>query len=184
MKGSKKMKKVKKLTIILTIVLICLVSFIGIYAKKQNIMQNIIKDYDLGMNIEGYREVRLKVSENQEITNEKVEEVKKLIKNRLDDLGAQDYLIKVDYVTGELVLEMEETSTTDMIVNDIYRAGNLKMADSEDKEKVFITNDDIKAVSLKYATTQAQNGQETSCSCRALRKCLKILNLKETVLIS
>lgn len=148
------MKKVKKLTIILAIVLLCLISFIGIYVQKQNLMKNIIKDYDLGMNIEGYREVRMKAAEKEEITSEKVQQVKTMIEKRLKQLGAQDYLIKADYLTGEVVLELEETSRTDKIVSDIYNAGILKMVDSKDHDKVLMTNDDIEKVSVLYSTTE------------------------------
>lgn len=158
MKGRNKMKKVKKLTIILTIVLLCLASFAGIYVQKHSMMENIIKDYDFGMNIEGYREVRMKVSKDQEVTSEKVETVKKLLEARLKELGAQDYLIKVDYVTGEIVLELEEAYRTDKIVGDVYTAGEVKMADSKDTSKVFMTNADIKQASLKYNTTEAGTG--------------------------
>ena len=66
MKGRRKMKKIKKLTIILTIVLLSLISFIGIYVEKQNVVKNIVKDYDLAMNLEGYREVRMTVADKQE----------------------------------------------------------------------------------------------------------------------
>lgn len=158
MKGSKKMKKVKKLTIILTIVLLSLISFIGIYVEEQNIMKNIVKEYDLGMNLAGYREIRMAVAKDQEVTSEKVEQVKKLLEKRLEQLGAEDYLLKVDYVTGEIVLELEENTSTDRIVADIYTAGELKMVDSEDTTKVFMTNEDIKAVSVKYSTTEAGTG--------------------------
>jgi len=154
MKGSKKMKKVKKLTIILTIVLLCLVSFMGIYVQKQNIMTNIVKDYELGMNLEGYREVRLKVAEKEEVTSDKVEQVKKMLQKRLKQLGAQDYLIKANYVTGEIVLELEETANTDQIVADVYGAGKLEFVDSKDATKVFLTNEHLKQVSLKYGTTE------------------------------
>ncbi len=158
MKGRKEMKKVKKLTITLAILLLCLVSFIGIYVQKQNIMENIVKGYDLGMNLGGYREVRMTVAKDEEVTSEKVEQVKGLLENRLKLLGAQDYLIKVDYVTGEIVLELEEVSTTDRIVADIYTAGELKMVDSEDTNKVYMTNEDLKTVSLKYSSTETGTG--------------------------
>jgi len=158
MKGKNKMKKVKKLTIILTILLLCLISFIGIYVQKQNVMTNIIKDYDLGMNLEGYREVRLKVAKKEEVTSEKVEEVKQLLEKRLKQLGAIDYLMKANYTTGEIVLELEETSSTDQIIADIYGAGNLKMVDSKDTTKVLMTNEDLKQVSLKYSTTESGTG--------------------------
>lgn len=149
------MKKVKKLTIILIILLLCLVSFIGIYVQKQNIMKNIVKEYDLGMNLEGYREVRMKATDDQEITSEKVQQVKEFIEKRLKQLGSEDYLIRANYTTGEIVLELEETSKTDKIVGDIYNAGELKMVDSEDTSKVLMTNDDIKEVSVKYSTAES-----------------------------
>lgn len=148
------MKKLKKLTIIVTIVLLCLVSFIGIYAKKNNLMQNIVKGYDFGMNIEGYREVRLTVAKDQDVTKDKVETAKQIIEKRLKLLGAQDYLIKVNHVTGEIVLEIEETSETDRIIADIYGVGEFKMVDSEDTSKVLLTKEDLKQASLKYGTTE------------------------------
>lgn len=158
MKGRKKMKKVKKLTIILAILLICLVSFIGIYIPKNNVVKNIVKNYSLAMNLNGYRELRMQVAENQEVTSEKVQHVKDLMVERLKLLGAEDYLIKVDYTTGEIVLELAETTTTDRIVADIYNAGELKMVDSEDTSKVLMTNEHIKKVSVKYSTSEAGTG--------------------------
>ena len=152
------MKKVKKLTIILAIVLLSLISFIGIYVEEQNIMKNIVKEYDLGMNLSGYREIRMTAKKDQEITSEKVEEVKGLIKKRFKQLGAEDYLFKVDYTTGEMVLELEENNSTDRIVADIYTAGELKMVDSEDTTKVHMTNNDVKSVSVKYSATETGTG--------------------------
>ena len=152
------MKKLKKLTIILTIVLLCLVSFIGIYVKKSNVVKNVVKDYELGLNLGGYREARLTVAQDQEVTYDKVEEVKQLLKKRLNELDPGDYLIKVDYTTGEIVLELEENDNTDRIVADIYSAGNVKFVDSVDKNNVFMTNDDIKMVSLIYSTSENGTG--------------------------
>lgn len=154
MKGRIEMKKVKKLTIILTILLICLVSFIGIYVQKQNVMRNIVKDYEFGMNLEGYRELRLKVAKNEEVTSEKVQQVKEMIEKRLKEFNAQDYLIRVNYTTGEVVLELEEASNTDKIVSDIYTGGILKMVDSKDHNNVLMTNEHIDKVSVLYNTTE------------------------------
>lgn len=155
MEGSKKMKKLRKITITLAIVLLCLISFVGIYAKEQGIMKNIVKDYDLAMNLGGYREVRMTIAEGETVTSEKVEEVKKMLEKRLKQLGAEDYLIKADYVTGEIVLEIEETSLTDGIVSYIYTSGNLKFVDSQDKTKVLMTNEEIKQASVKYNTSES-----------------------------
>ena len=55
------MKKVKIITIILAIVLVTLIAFLGIYVQVQNRMENKVKDYSYAMDLEGSREIRLKV---------------------------------------------------------------------------------------------------------------------------
>ena len=47
------MKKVKITTITLIIALITMVSFIGVYVKKQNRMENKVKEYSTAMDIKG-----------------------------------------------------------------------------------------------------------------------------------
>ena len=148
------MKRIKKLTIVLTIVLICLVSFAGIYIQKQNRMENIVKDYELGMNLSGYREVRLTTTDGQELTKEKVAQTKKILEARLEELGAKDYLLRTNEGTGEIVLELEENDNTDRIISNIYQVGEFKIVDSENEEKVLLTKDDLKQASVKYNTTE------------------------------
>lgn len=148
------MKRIKKLTIVLTIVLICLVSFAGIYIQKQNRMENIVKDYELGMNLSGYREVRLTTTDGQELTKEKVAQTKKILEVRLEELGAKDYLLRTNEGTGEIVLELEENDNTDRIISNIYQVGEFKIVDSENEEKVLLAKDDLKKASVKYNTTE------------------------------
>lgn len=56
------MKKIKILTITLLIVAITMIAFFGIYRQKQNRMENIMKDYDLAMDLKGTRNIRLKLN--------------------------------------------------------------------------------------------------------------------------
>ena len=148
------MKKIKKLTLVLTIVLICLVSFAGIYIQKQNRMENIVKDYKLGMNLSGYREVRLTLTDGQELTKEKVAQTKKILEARLEEMGAEDYTLRTNEGTGEIVLELEENTNTDRIISNIYQVGNFRIVDSENEETVLLTKDDLKQASVKYNTTE------------------------------
>ena len=55
------MNMLKRTAIILIIILICFISFIGIYQKKLNKMENIIPEYLLGMEYGEKRVVRLDV---------------------------------------------------------------------------------------------------------------------------
>ena len=60
------MKIVKLASKILLIILITAVSFVGIYVQKQNRMENIVKDYSWGKDIDGSRQIVLKVSDEKE----------------------------------------------------------------------------------------------------------------------
>ena len=60
-------KKLKLITEILAIVVICLVSFVGIYTKNTNKMENQVKNYDLSKDLKGYRELVFKVSDATEV---------------------------------------------------------------------------------------------------------------------
>ena len=68
-------KKLKLITEILAIVVICLVSFVGIYTKKANKMENQVKDYELSKDISGYRELIFKVSDATEVLDSKGKEL-------------------------------------------------------------------------------------------------------------
>ena len=62
-----KERKLKLITEILAIIVICLISFVGIYTKNANRMENQVKDYDLGKDLKGYRELVFKVSDATEV---------------------------------------------------------------------------------------------------------------------
>ena len=70
------MKKVKIITIILAIILISIVAFGGVYIKTQNRMENKVKDYEFGRELEGERVIELKASDgtSDENTEENTDE--------------------------------------------------------------------------------------------------------------
>ena len=57
------MKKVKIITIILAIVLVSLVAFGGVYIQTQNRMEDKVKEYSLGRELNGERVVEIKVTD-------------------------------------------------------------------------------------------------------------------------
>ena len=81
------MKKIKITTIILAIILVTLVAFGGVYIKTQNRMENKVKDYTLGRELNGGRMVEIKVTavseksknKTEDLTIENYETVKKTI---------------------------------------------------------------------------------------------------------
>lgn len=178
---------IKILTIILVIILISMVGFIGIYTQKQNRMENIMKGYDLAMDLKGGRIVAIKPVEDiktiikdsegniieEELTDEEIaekgytteevnnnadmltkenfEKTKDLLEKRLQQMGLQNYIIKVNDETGEITIELEENSQTDEIVSNFGTTGKFEIVDSE-TEEVLINNSDIKRVDVKYAS--------------------------------
>lgn len=114
------MKNIKIITIILAIILVTLVAFGGVYIKTQNRMENKVKDYTLGRELAGGREIQLNVAtaENtkpkaEDLTIENYETVKKTIENRLNSFGAQDYTISLNKDNGSIKIELPEDANTD-----------------------------------------------------------------------
>lgn len=67
------MRRVKILTIVLVIVLLSLIAFGGIYIQTQNRMENKVRDYKLGRELDSQRVVELKVAQ-EETDSTEVEE--------------------------------------------------------------------------------------------------------------
>ena len=66
------MKKVKILTIVLAIILVTLIAFGGIYLPTQNRMENKVKDYELGRELDSQRVIELKIKKLQLIILKKI----------------------------------------------------------------------------------------------------------------
>ena len=98
------MKKIQLITKILAVVLVVAIAFVGIYMQKQNRMENIVKDYSLGMDLTGSRVIELKVSdEKEEITRDKDGKIVK------DEDKKEDG----DYTTEEKPVNADEVKTSD-----------------------------------------------------------------------
>lgn len=70
------MKKIKLIAKIIAIVIICLIGFVGIYLPWQKPIQmnNLVKEFSLGKDFTGYREIMLEVSDASKVldSNKKV----------------------------------------------------------------------------------------------------------------
>lgn len=155
------MKKVKIITIILAIVLVSLVAFGGVYIKTQNRMEDKVKEYSLGRELNGERVVEIKVTDgskegktkpsDEELTVENYETVKKTVENRLKDLGAQDYTISLDKENGTIRVELPENSNTDTYVYYLTASGKVEMKE-KDTENVLLNDSMIKKAQYTYTS--------------------------------
>ena len=155
------MKKVKIITIILAIVLVSLVAFGGVYIQTQNRMEDKVKEYSLGRELNGERVVEIKVTDgskegktkpsDEELTVENYETVKKTVENRLKDLGAQDYTISLDKENGTIRVELPENSNTDTYVYYLTASGKVEMKE-KDTENILLNDSMIKKAQYTYTS--------------------------------
>lgn len=151
-----KMKKVKIITIVLAIILVTLVAFGGVYTKKQNRMENQVKEYDFGREIHGGRVVELKVvngddsgTNPEDLTVENYEIVKKTIEKRLKNLGAQDYTISLNKEDGTIIVELEENDNTDTYVHFATADGKVQIKE-KDTETELLSDSMVEKATYTY----------------------------------
>ena len=154
------MKKVKIITIILAIVLITLVAFLGVFVQTQNRMENKVKEYALGREIEGGRVIELTIPESDttdtnSLTVENYEIVKKTLENRLNSLGAQDYVIRLNKEDGTIRVEMSEDENTDTLAYYLDASGKVEMKE-KDAETELLNDSMVKKA--KYGYTVSSDG--------------------------
>ena len=150
-----KMKKVKITTIILAIILVTLVAFGGIYIKTQNRMENKVKDYDFGRELEGGRVIELQVANvNEEtvkpnLTVENYKTVKKTIEERLNNLRVDDYTVSLNEENGTIRVELPENQDIDTYIYFLTASGEVKITE-KDAGTELISDSMIKNTKFTY----------------------------------
>lgn len=186
------MKKVKILTIVLAIILVTLIAFGGIYLPTQNRMENKVKDYELGRELDSQRVIELKIKETStdnseenssdettdsdnteetekseettstenestenkttenKLTEKDYENAKKIMENRLQALGAQDYTISLDKENGIVRVELAENDNVDMYIYYLYASQKITIKDTDSKD-ILLNDDMIKGAKYSYS---------------------------------
>lgn len=108
-------QNLNKILVILIIIAISLISFIGIYSKKDGRYQNILSDYTLGMNLKGYRTITLSVDDS---TNEIIKDKDgNIIESATDEEIAENGYTKEEVpVNSQEVLNEENYRKTKEII--------------------------------------------------------------------
>ncbi len=162
------MKKVKIITIILAIILISIVAFGGVYIKTQNRMENKVKDYEFGRELEGERVIELKASDgtsdenteentdenttnSENLTVENYEVVKRTIEKRLKSLGAEDYTISLNKEDGTIRVELPEDDKTDDYAYYLVASGKVQLKE-KDTENELLGDSMIDKAQYTYKT--------------------------------
>ena len=157
------MKKVKITTIILAIILVSLVAFGGVYIKTQNRMEDKVKEYSFGRELNGGRIIELKVKEesdeeeetttqnSDDLTVENYETVKNTIEKRLKSLSAQDYTISLNKKDGTIRVELPEDERTDDLAYYLVASGKVELKE-KDTSTELLNESMVKKVQYTYKT--------------------------------
>lgn len=167
--------------ITLLIILLSIISFAGLFVQDTKFMKNLVPEYDLGMDLEGYRAITVAVSDEKEtiyydaegnvvtteaedgkseevpvnneedLTKENYEKAKDLIKARLKDLEIKEYLVRLDEESGSITVQLPEDSMTDIASQFLTTTGEFTIEDAETGE-VLLDNSNIKEARVGYAS--------------------------------
>ncbi|MGN1297008.1 MAG: hypothetical protein ACI4VH_01010 [Clostridia bacterium] len=109
----------------------------------------------------GYTKEETPYNAEESFTTENYKKSKEIIEKRLEKLNVDDYNIKLDENTGDILIEIPENDSTDSTVSNIATVGKFEIIDNETKE-VLMNNDDIKLANVMYGsgntTTSSSSG--------------------------
>lgn len=173
-------EKLKVTLAILIIILISLVSFGGVFVQKMKFVENIIPEYQLGMDLKGGRMIGLTVDTSKNtvirdkdgkivekegkdttkeeipvnptdsLTSENYKKVKETIEKRLKDMRVADYTIRADEKDGKIYVQLPENSNTDLIAQYMAIKGVFTVVN--DNEEVLLNNSHLKNAKVGYNT--------------------------------
>lgn len=212
----KKIKVVRTIAVLLVIVLLSVIAFAGINKQFLGVWVDIVEDYKLGMELDGYRELRfeldastvdtevyvdkdgnvvgkpedgtetvgttgitletdttkkdeekqnddaanaarvatgyavekrtLKENEDSVVTKENFDLTKKIIQERLETIPGYEYNIRMDDITGEMLVEVPDDENIELEKSLILTKGRIDVVDHQ-TGVVLLDNSDIKEVS-------------------------------------
>ena len=111
------MKKVKILTIALAILLVTLVAFGGVYIQTQNRMENKVRNYELGRELNSQRVIELKIKEISDNTSS--DDTKETSSEETNASSEKD---SVDETNTNSTQETEKTIDNELIEKDYENA--------------------------------------------------------------
>lgn len=210
-------EKLKVFVVILLVILISIIAFLGVFKKNKGVWENLIPDYQYGMDIKGARELRytlddseeekyvyvdengnvmgevwkdgssttaedeqtsteegqdqteevseevpyaketrtIKANEDSKLTKENFEMAKKIIQKRFKNQDVEDYKIRIDDVTGKLVIETaNDNENVELVEKLIDQQGKFKIVDYQNGV-TLMDNSDIKDVSVVYSNNES-----------------------------
>ena len=102
----------------------------------------------------GYTKEEVPYNSTEVLTEENYIKSKEIIEKRLKELKIDNYTLKLDKESGDIIIEIAEDEKTDAIVSNIGTPGKFKIVDSQTNE-VLMTNEDIKLANILYGSNSS-----------------------------
>lgn len=109
----------------------------------------------------GYTKEEKKVNSEDVKNIENYETSKKIIENRLQKFGVNEYKLRLNDETGDIVIEIPENDYTDTIVGQLETMGKFEIQDDQTGE-VLLNNDDILTANVLYGQNSTSSESGTS----------------------
>ncbi len=103
----------------------------------------------------GYIKEEQPVNKEEDKNSDNYKKTKEIIENRLNQLGVDNYIIKLNEESGEIILETTENDQINDVLNVITTTGKIEITDSNTNEVLF-NNDDI--TSATVTSNQEEEG--------------------------
>lgn len=100
-----------------------------------------------------YKKETVKVNLDEALTEENFKTVKKIFEGRLKGMGENDYTVRVNKKTGDIVVELADDEKTDTFLQYLLFKGDFSITDSTDGT-VFLSRKDVDTASLAYENTK------------------------------
>lgn len=106
-----------------------------------------------GANEEEYKKEQIKINPDENLTKENYKMAKEILQGRLKDLGVEDYAVRLNEDTGDMIIELPDNIITDTLLQYLLCKGDFSMQDSESKIELM-KKSDIKNASVVYGNDQ------------------------------
>ncbi len=123
--------------------------------ESENANNEENKEQEVSKDIEGYtRETRvIKVNNDEDINIENFEKSKKIIQKRLEKISGYEYNIRLDSITGELIVELPNDNNIEMESYLVTTVGKIEIIDHQTGIRLMDNSNIARAQALTSSAT-------------------------------